>query len=280
MGRCDGKVAFVSGAARGQGRSHAVTLAREGADVIAFDLAGPVASVEHYGPATMEDLEETARLVEAEGRRVVYRQADVRDRAAVEAVVADGLAELGQIDIVLGNAGITTVGRAWEITQESWQEMIDINLTGVWNTVTAALPSMMEAGRGGSIVLTGSIAGTMGLPGLPHYVAAKHGVIGLMKALANELADYDIRVNAVNPTNVGTDMILNDGTFRYFRPDLENPTQEDAKEGFMSFNLLKVPWVEPEDVSNAILFLVSEEGRYTTGVALPVDCGTTVKFPN
>jgi SDR family mycofactocin-dependent oxidoreductase len=280
MGRVDGKVALVTGAARGQGRSHAVKLARAGADIIAVDLCAPIRSVAHYPPSTLEDLDETVRIIEDADRRVLARQADVRDLAAMEAVVADGLAEFGHIDIVVANAGITTVGRAWEITPEDWQEMIDINLTGVWHTLRPVIPSMIEAGRGGSIVLTSSTAGTMGLPGLVHYVAAKHGVVGIMRGLANEVAEYNIRVNTVNPTNVGTDMILNQGTYDYFRPDLERPTKEDAKQGFQSFNLLPVPWVEPEDVSNAVLFLCSDDGRYMTGQTFNVDCGASTKFPN
>jgi SDR family mycofactocin-dependent oxidoreductase len=280
MGRVDGKVALVTGAARGQGRSHAVKLAEAGADIIAIDIAAPIASVGHYPPATMDDLAETVRMVEDADRRVVARQADVRDLSAMEAVVAEGLAEFGHIDIVVANAGITTTGSAWEITPEAWQEMIDINLTGVWHTIRPVIPAMIEAGRGGSIVLTSSTAGTMGIPGLVHYVAAKHGVVGIMRGLANEVAQYNIRVNTVNPTNVGTDMILNQGTYDYFRPEIENPTKEDAKEGFKSFNLLPVPWVEPEDVSNAVLFLCSDDGRYMTGQTLNVDCGASTKFPN
>jgi SDR family mycofactocin-dependent oxidoreductase len=280
MGRVDGKVALVTGAARGQGRSHAVKLAQAGADIIAVDLAAPIESVVHYPPATLEDLDETVRMIEDADRRVLARQGDVRDLAAMESLVADGLAEFGHIDIVVANAGITTVGKAWEITPQAWQEMIDINLTGVWHTLRPVIPAMIDAGRGGSIVLTSSTAGTMGLPGLVHYVAAKHGVVGIMRGLANEVAEYGIRVNTVNPTNVGTDMILNQGTYDFFRPDLENPTKEDAKQGFQSFNLLPVPWVEPEDVSNAILFLCSEDGRYMTGQTLNVDCGASTKFPN
>jgi SDR family mycofactocin-dependent oxidoreductase len=280
MGRCDGKVALVTGAARGQGRSHAVKLASEGADIIAIDLAAPIASVQHYPPATMDDLAQTERMVEEHDRRILARQADVRDLSAMEAVVAEGLAEFGHIDIVVANAGITTTGRAWEIEPAAWQEMIDINLTGVWHTVRPVIPAMIEAGRGGAIVMTSSTAGTMGLPGLVHYVAAKHGVVGIMRGLANELAEHSIRVNTVNPTNVGTDMILNQPTYDWFRPDLESPTKEDAKQGFKSFNLLPVPWVEPEDVSNAILYLVSDDGRYMTGQTFNIDCGASTKFPN
>jgi SDR family mycofactocin-dependent oxidoreductase len=279
MGRLEGKVALVTGAARGQGRSHALRLAQDGADIIAVDVAGPLATVQHYAHSTMEDLEETARLVEAEDRRITIAQADVRDRGRMDGVVQEGIAEFGHIDIVVANAGITTLGRSWELEQDVWQEMIDINLTGVWNSVAPVIPSMIEAGRGGAIVMTSSLAGTVGIPGLPHYVAAKHGVVGLMRALANELAEYNIRVNTVNPTNVGTTMILNDAAYAAFRPDLENPTREDALDAFASFNLLKVPYVEPVDISNAIAYLVSDEARYVTGTVFPVDCGAHAKFP-
>jgi (+)-trans-carveol dehydrogenase len=235
--------------------------------------------VQHYAHATPEDLQETARLVEDHDRRIMLAQADVRDRARMNEVVAEGIAEFGHIDIVVANAGITTLGHSWDLEQDVWEEMIDINLTGVWNSVAPVIPSMIEAGRGGAIVMTSSLAGTVGIPGLPHYVAAKHGVVGLMRALANELAQHDIRVNTVNPTNVGTTMILNDNAYAAFRPDLEHPTREDALEAFASFNLLKVPYVEPVDISNAIVYLVSDSGRYVTGTVLPVDCGAHAKFP-
>lgn len=278
MGRFDGKVALVSGAARGQGRSHAVRLAQEGADLVLIDLADEI-ETPHYPMPTRADLQETISQVQAAGRRVVWRQGDVRDRALLRDLVGEAVTELGPIDIVVANAGITTLAPAVDLSERMWDEMIDINLTGVWNTIQVALPSMIEANGGGSIVLTSSIAGLMGMPTLTHYTAAKHGVGGLMKALANELAPHNIRVNTVNPTNVGTPMLLNDVTYQNFRPDLDGPSQEDAKEGFMSYHLLKVPWIEVEDVSNAVLWLLSDEARYVTGAAIPIDCGCLAKFP-
>ncbi|MGY1772425.1 mycofactocin-coupled SDR family oxidoreductase [Blastococcus sp. SYSU D00813] len=274
-GRVAGKVAFITGAARGQGRSHALRLAEEGADVIAVDLCGPVPSIEMYPPATEEDLAETVRQVEALDRRIVATKADVRDRAALEAAVEDGVAQLGRLDIVLANAGVFEIQPALELTDDAWREMIDVNLTGVWNTCRAALPHLLE--RGGSIVITSSTAGLKGTPNTIHYTAAKHGVVGIMRTLANEFAPQSIRVNSVHPTGVDTQMIQNPKTWGLFDPENPNPTREGAEPVFRSTNALPVPWVEPRDISNAVLFLVSDEARYITGVTLPVDAGYTVK---
>ena len=274
-GRVQGKVAFITGAARGQGRSHALRLAEEGADVIAVDLCGPVPSIEMYPPATEEDLAETVRQVEALDRRIVATKADVRDRAALQAAVEEGVAQLGRLDIVLANAGVFEIQPALELTDEAWREMIDINLTGVWNTCRVALPHLLE--RGGSIVITSSTAGIKGTPNTIHYTAAKHGVVGIMRTLANEFAPQSIRVNSVHPTGVDTQMIQNPKTWGLFMPDDPNPTREGAEPIFASTNALPVPWVEPRDISNAVLFLVSDEARYITGVTLPVDAGYTVK---
>jgi SDR family mycofactocin-dependent oxidoreductase len=272
MGRVSGKVAFISGAARGQGRSHALRLAEEGADIIAFDLMEDLATVP-YPESRQSDLDETVRLVEALDRRILARKVDVRDQAALDQLVADGVAEFGHIDIVLGNAGIISYAKTWEMSEEMWQEMLDINLTGVWKTVKAAIPAMIDGGRGGSIILTSSTAGIAGFGNIAHYVAAKHGVVGLAKSLANELAEHWIRVNTIHPTNVATDMILNEPAYKLFRPDLENPTQDDAAPAFVKMNLLPIPWVEARDISNAVLFLASDEARYVTGVQFPVDAG-------
>ncbi len=274
-GRVAGKVAFITGAARGQGRSHALRLAEEGADVIAVDLCGPVPSIGMYPPATEEDLAETVRQVEALDRRIVATRADVRDRAALEAAVADGVAQLGRLDIVLANAGVFEIQPALDLTDDAWREMIDINLTGVWNTCRAALPHLLE--QGGSIVLTSSTAGLKGTPNTIHYTAAKHGVVGIMRTLATEFAAQSIRVNSVHPTGVDTLMIQNPKTWGLFMPDDPNPTREGAEPVFRSTNALPVPWVEPRDISNAVLFLVSDEARYITGVTLPVDAGYTAK---
>ena len=276
-GRVEGKVAFITGAARSQGRSHALRLAQEGADIIAVDVCAPIGSIGMYPPATDEDLAETVRQVEALDRRIVATKADVRDSAAMKAAVDDGVAQLGRLDIVLGNAGVFEIQPALEITDEAWREMIDINLTGVWNTCKVALPHLIEGGRGGSIVLTSSTAGLKGTPNTIHYTAAKHGVVGVMRTLANEFAQHSIRVNSVHPTGVDTVMIQNEKTWGLFAPGDPAPSREKAAPILESTNALPVPWVEPVDISNAILFLVSDEARYITGVTLPVDAGYTVK---
>jgi SDR family mycofactocin-dependent oxidoreductase len=272
MGRVDGKVAFITGAARGQGRSHALRLAQEGADIIAVDISKGIETVD-YPIATPEDLAETVKLVEDCDRRIVALEADVRDSAQLQNAVRQGLSELGHIDIVCANAGIASFGPAVEVDERMWQEMIDVNLTGVWKTIKAVVPSMIERGQGGAIILTSSVAGLFGFPNLIHYSAAKHGVVGIMRVLAQELAPYRIRVNTVNPTTVNTNMIQWDGFYELIRPDLEHPSQADMAEAMTGLNCLPTPWVDPIDVSNAVLWLASDEARYITGVALPVDAG-------
>lgn len=276
-GRVEGKVAFITGAARSQGRSHALRLAQEGADIIAVDIAGPVPSIQMFPPATEDDLAETVRQVEALDRRIVATKADVRDSGALKAAVDEGVAQLGRLDIVLANAGVFEIQPALEVSDDAWREMIDINLTGVWNTCKVALPHLIEGGRGGAMVLTSSTAGLKGTPNTIHYTAAKHGVVGIMRTLANEFAQHSIRVNSVHPTGVDTVMIQNEKTWGLFAPDDPAPSREKAEPIFQSTNALPVPWVEPVDISNAILFLVSDEARYITGVTLPVDAGYTVK---
>ena len=276
MGRVEGKVAFVTGAARGQGRSHALRLAQEGADIIAVDICSQVDTV-RYPMATPQDLEQTVKDVEALDRRIVAVEADVRNLAALKAAVDGGVAELGRLDIVCGNAGIAGFGRADELTDQEWGDMIDINLTGVWHTVRAAIPHLKAGGNGGSIILTSSTAGLMAMENLAHYIAAKHGVVGLMRALALELAPDMIRVNSVHPTSVDTDMIHNSATYQLFAPDLENPTRDQIGERFRSLNALPINWVEAVDISNAVLFLASDEARYITGVTLPIDAGSIIK---
>jgi SDR family mycofactocin-dependent oxidoreductase len=272
MGRVDGKVALVTGAARGQGRSHALRLAEEGAEIIAVDICEQIQSVQ-YAMSTPEDLTQTVQRIEDLDRRVVARQADVRDLGQLETAVQQGLSEFGHIDIVCANAGIFSTAPTWELSPQTWQDMIDVNLTGVFNTVRAVIPSMIERGQGGSLILTSSTAGIRGYANFSHYTAAKHGVVGLMKALMNELAPHRIRVNTVHPTGVNTDMIQNDVLYHLFRPDLENPTREDFAQAIGSLNALPIPWVEPIDISNAVLFLASDESRYVTGIQLPVDAG-------
>jgi (+)-trans-carveol dehydrogenase len=271
-----GKVALITGAARGQGRSHAVRLAQEGVDVVLCDACTTIPAA-NYAMPTVADLEETVKLVEQHDRRAIARQLDVRDLSALEGLVAETKREFGRLDFVLANAGIASYGGALELTDEVWREVVDINMTGVWHTVRAATPLVIEGGRGGAIVLTSSAAGARGLYGLVHYVAAKHGVVGMTKALANEFGAHKIRVNSVLPGTVGTDMAANDATYKLFRPDLENPTLEDCEEVMLGLNLLPIRWLEAIDISNAVVWLCSEGARYVTGVALPVDAGYITK---
>ena len=277
MGRVQGKVAFITGAARGQGRSHALRLAEEGADIIAVDLCGPVSSVKYPLPSE-KDLAETARMVEALDRRIVVQRVDVRDRAAVQAALDAGIAELGRLDIVVANAGIASVsleGTA-AISDTMWKEMIDINLTGVWHTTSAATPHLIASG-GGSMIMISSVAGLKAYANIGHYVAAKHGVVGLMRTLAVELGPHGIRVNSIHPTQVDTTMIMNESTMRLFVPDVPSPTREDFAPASQAMHALPMPWADPRDISNAVLFLASDESRCITGVPLPVDAGVLVK---
>lgn len=277
MGRLDGKVAFISGVARGQGRRHAIRLAEEGADIIGFDVMEPIpGSV--VPQATEADMAETVKAVEALDRRIIAKKADVRSFDQVKAVADEGVAEFGRLDIVLGNAGISTqMGPAETLHDDMFVDMVDVNLTGVWRTVKAAIPHMRQAGNGGSIVLTSSAAGLMAYANIAHYVAAKHGVVGLMRTLALELGPEMIRVNSVHPTTVDTPMVSNDAVYKLFRPDLDSPTKKDFAEAAQAMNLLPVPWLEDVDISNAIVFLCSDEARYITGVTLPVDAGVLIK---
>ena len=276
-GRVAGKVAFITGAARGQGRSHAIRLAQEGADIIAVDLAGQIGSVP-YAMATPDDLAETVKEVEALDRRIVATQADVRDYGALKAAVDEGVAQLGHLDIVSANAGIFSFGTMEELDETHWQDMIDVNLTGVWHAAKAAIPHL-RANGGGSMILTSSTAGLQALPNTGHYNAAKHGVVGLMRTLALELAPDMIRVNSVHPTAVNTDMIQNSATYELFASDLPvaERTREALASRFGELNVLPIPWVEPVDISNAVLWLASDEARYVTGVTLPVDAGLLTK---
>lgn len=275
--RTEGKVAFITGAGRGQGRSHAVRLAQEGADIIAIDICEPIDGVP-FALASEEDLAETARLVEAEDRRIVTAKVDVRDLDGLTKAVQTGVEQFGRLDIVVANAGIATGGSTLEDMEEkTWQDMIDVNMTGVWHTAKVAIPHIVAGGQGGSIVLTSSVGGLKSYPFCGHYVTAKHGVIGIMRTLAIELAQHSIRVNSVHPTQVNTAMIMNEATYGMFRPDLENPGPADFAPISQMMNTLPVPWVEPEDISNAVLFLASDEARYITGVTLPVDAGACLK---
>lgn len=275
-GRVEGKVAFITGAARGQGRSHALRLAEEGADIIALDVCGPVETV-GYPLGTEADLEETVNLVEKHGRRCIPVQADVRDYEAVQAGLARGLSELGHVDIVCANAGILTMGGAHEQSSEQWETMIGVNLTGVWHTVKAAMPALMEQGTGGSVIITSSLMGLKGSAWAVGYVSAKFGVVGMARTLAHELAPHRVRVNTLHPTNVHTPMLDNDFILGQLAPETPNPRWEDAGESLSALNLWPMPAIETSDVSNAVLWLASEEARYVTGISLPVDLGGSAK---
>jgi SDR family mycofactocin-dependent oxidoreductase len=269
-GKLEGKVAFITGAARGQGRSHAIRLAQEGADIIAVDICAQIDTVP-YPMSTPADLAGTVREVEALDRRILARHADVRDEAGLKTAFDAGVAELGPVDIVLANAGIAVL--SLHETGDAWQDVISVNLTGVFNTVETAIPSMIERGQGGAIVLTSSTAGLIGIGGPTRggmgYVAAKHGVVGLMRSYANALAPHGIRVNSVHPTGVNTMMVLNEAATEFLAQD---PVLSSARA-----NALPVDRIEPIDVSNAIAWLVSDDARYVTGITLPVDAGFTNK---
>ena len=268
QGRVAGKVAFVAGAARGQGRAEALLLAEQGADVIITDICGPPTETD-YPAATPADLDETVALIEKTGQKVVHAVADVRDLAALQGLVKRGVDELGRLDIVVANAGVVSWGRFWEMTPQRWHDMIDINLTGVFNTLRAAVPAMIDAGNGGSIIATSSVAGIKSLPGQAHYSAAKHGVVGLVKSAAIELAPYNIRVNSVHPWGVSTAMggmgVEGQKVFA------DNPSYAAA----MGQLLFEPPISSAEDIANSVLFLASDESHTITGIQLPVDHGAT-----
>lgn len=279
-GRLDGKVALITGAARGQGRAHAVRLAEEGADIIAVDLCGQMGSVA-YPQGSEADLAETASLVEALGRRIVARKADVRERDQLRAAVTAGLAELGHLDVVVCNAGVLPIKHR---EPSAWVDAIDVDLIGVLNTVAVTLEHLQA---GASIIITGSTAGLMPNavnnpalgPGGAGYGFSKTVLTQYTEGTALHLAEKMIRVNAVHPTNVDTDLLHNTELYRVFRPDLDNPGRDDVIFPMTIFNAMPVPWLEPRDISNAVLFFASDESRYITGVNLRIDAGSLVKFP-
>ena len=280
MGRMDGKVAFITGAARGQGRSHAVRLAEEGADIIAVDLCQDVASLK-YKLTRPEDLEETARLVEKHGRRIVATETDVRDVSELRSALEAGVAELGRLDVVVANAGIA--GLRGEPQIDAWRDVINTNLIGVLNTIDVALPHL---GEGASIIATGSMAALMDVPkkenpgknlGGSAYMHSKRAVARYVHDLALELAPSGIRVNCLHPNNCNTEMLPNEPTYLSFRPDLTHPTRADAEPSFKVMQAMPIPYVEPEDISNALLFLASDESRYVTGMQMRVDAGGYLK---
>jgi len=280
MGRVEDKVVFITGAARGQGRSHAVHLAEEGADIIAVDICADIASNE-YPLARPEDLDETARLVEKTGRRIVPIQADVRDRTALADALSRGVSELGKLDVVVANAGICPLGEGLPVA--AFVDAVDVDLIGVINTVHVALPHLHA---GASIIMTGSVAGLLssassgsgpqGLGGAG-YNLAKRVIVEYSTTLAVKLAPKAIRVNAIHPTNCNTDMLQSEPMYKTFRPDLAAPTVEEAEVGFRSMQAMPIAWVEPSDISYAVLYLASDESRYVTGMQLRIDGGATIQ---
>lgn len=262
-----GRVAFVTGAARGQGRSHAVRLAREGADIIALDICAPASDSVTYPAATPEDFAETVRAVEAEGRKVLAREVDIRDDAGLRQLVADGVEQFGRLDIMVANAGVLSWGRVWELTDEQWDTVIGVNLSGTWRTLRAAVPAMIEAGNGGSIVVVSSAAGLKATPGNGHYSASKYGLVGLANTLAIELGEFGIRVNSIHPYSVDTPMIETDVLIellgkhsRYVHSFAPMPLQP---EGFMT----------PDEVSDVVVWLAGDGSGTLSGAQIPVDKG-------
>ncbi len=277
MRRVDGKVALVTGAARGQGRSHAIRLGSEGAHLVLVDVGSPMRTTP-YGLASADDLNETAALVERVGASVRTAVADVRDRGALDEIVRDAIGQFGRLDIVVANAGISGVGVLWELSRDEWQTMLDINVTGTWNTLSAAVPAMIAAGRGGSLITISSTAGLTGVtPGMGHYATTKHAVTGLARAFAVELAPYSIRSNSIHTGTVRTPMVDN-ALGRSLYTGTTTPTESEFGEALTRLNALPVPWLEPEDVSNAVLYLAGDESRYVTGTQVVIDAGNTFPF--
>ena len=267
MTRVEGKIALITGAARGQGRSHAVRLAEEGADIIALDLCADVATAP-YALATAADMDETVAQVQALGRRIVAQRVDVRDRTALRASVDAGLGKFGRIDCVVVNHGITSISSAVSMSPEVWHEMIDTNLTGVWNVCQAVMPQLIKQ-EAGVILLTSSTLGLRGAPNAVHYSAAKHGVVGLMRSLAHELGLHGVRVNSIHPSQVETAMVMHQAMYDCFRPDLEHATVDDFLAVSQQMHLLPTPILQPRDVSHLVLFLCSDEAKYITGPRFP-----------
>ncbi len=276
MNRLDGKVALITGAARGMGRSHAIRLAEEGAAIVALDICRDIDNAS-TGLASQADLAETALLVEKAGGSVVTLEADVRDLEALQRAASTAVDRFGSLDIVCANAAIASFGPSWELSEDAWRDVMDVNLTGSWHTAKACLPAMIELGRGGSIVFVNSVNGLKSGPGISHYAASKHGVVGLMRSLASETGRFGIRVNSVHPTMVGTAMTMNEAAFRRYLPEVAEPTLADMQRLMEGRHALDVPMIEAVDVSNAVLWLASDEARYVTGVTLPVDAGMLVR---
>lgn len=271
MGRFDGKTVLITGGARGQGRSHALAFAREGADIVVTDIAKQVDTVP-YTMSSEADLKETVSQVEAMDQRCLAIQADARDTEATNAAVAQAVDQFGKIDVLIVNHGLLSLSTVADMSDEVWDDVIASDLTGVFKAVRAVIPHMVSQ-RSGRIVATASMAGRTGLPTVAHYCAAKWGVIGFVKSVAREVAGDGVTVNCVCPTNVDTDMIHNEAFYALFAPGVDNPSRDDVIPGFQSLNAVPVPWIEAIDISNAMLFLASDEARYITGEALHVSAG-------
>jgi SDR family mycofactocin-dependent oxidoreductase len=276
MGRLDGKVAFITGAGRGQGRAHAIRLAQEGADIVALDILEDIEGMP-YPMATKAECDETVSAVKTLGRRIIFEKADIRQLIQVQEVASLGIAEFGHIDIVVANAGAGTPAVSYEMSEQQFTSMIDSFLTGAWRTIRAVAPHMIQAGRGGSIIFITSTSGLVAVANMAHYVAAKHGVTGLMKACAIELGPFDIRVNAVAPSNVNTPMIQNPAIRGVWTGDPDAPEEEIVRV-MSAMHILNTPWMEPVEISHAVLWLASDEARYVTGSTIPVDAGALAPF--
>jgi SDR family mycofactocin-dependent oxidoreductase len=276
-GSLDGRVAFITGAARGQGRAHAVRLATEGADIIAIDVCGPISETITYPLGTSEELAETVAAVEATGRKALARQVDIRDLAALQQVVADGVEQFGRLDVVVANAGVLSWGRMFEMSEEQWDTVIDVNLNGTWRTIRAAVPAMIEAGNGGSIIVVSSSAGLKATPGNGHYSASKHGVVALTNALAIEVGEFGIRVNSIHPYSIDTPMVEKDAMMAIFAkypqylhsfaPMPYHPVNHEGKKGLQEF-------MTAEEVSDVVAWLAGDGSRTISGSQIAVDRGT------
>lgn len=278
MSKLEGKVALITGAARGQGRSHALRLAEEGADIIALDACRQIDTVP-YPMSDSDDLVTTVDLIKSRGRRVFADEVDVRDLTGLEAAVTKGVSKLGRLDVVVANAGtLNDTAPLWEITEQQFQDQIDVNLTGVWKTIKATVPTLLLQDEGGVIILISSISGLTAELNVGHYAASKHGVNGLMRTLSGELAPFGIRVNSINPTNVNTAMINNPRYNRLFAGGIEGATKQDALSALTEMHALPIPFLEPIDVSNAVVYLASDDGRFVTGTTHVIDAGAMNPF--
>jgi SDR family mycofactocin-dependent oxidoreductase len=276
-GTLEGRVAFVTGAARGQGRAHAVRLAAEGADIVAIDICGPVSDTITYPPATSEELAETASAVEAKGRKVLAREVDIRDLAAQQQVVADAIEQFGRLDVVVANAGVLSWGRMFEMSEEQWDSVIDVNLNGTWRTIRAAVPAMIEAGNGGSIIVVSSSAGLKATPGNSHYAASKHGLVAITNSLALEVGEFGIRVNSIHPYSIGTPMVEPEAMMEIFgkyptyihsfSPMPFHPVNHQGKKGLQEF-------MTAEEVSDVVAWLAGDGSATISGSQIAVDRGT------